>query len=363
MTMMPSPFFPFLVLPVPRFFAALIVVGFSLIAGAVPLAAEESEKEPDRARFIILPDTQSYVEDVKEIDEPAPYYDRFTSQTDWILEHKEEVDAVLHVGDIVNRNIPEQWELARDTLRRLDGEVPYVLAVGNHDMGYMGMAGDRNTTYFNEVFPQEEMEKLPGFGGVFEKGRMDNAFYRFAIGPHQWLVLSLEFGPRAEVLEWAKEVAGRHPDHTVIVNTHSYMYFDDTRQGGKDMFSPHTYEFAKREDASVHDGEEMWEVLIRSTPNIRFVFSGHVLGDGCGTLVSENDAGHPVYQFLANFQAFVTGSEHGGDGYFRDMTLDFGKRRLIMRTRSHYPGIGEHPDEDHNFVIEPFEIVGMEPEE
>lgn len=310
-----------------------------------------------KAVFIGLPDTQSYVEDVDTLT--APYYDRFTSQTDWILANKDQISLVLQQGDITNRNIPPQWELAQDAFFPLNNQVPYVLAVGNHDMGAFGLANDRNTDNFNQYFPYSTMSTLPAFGEVFEANKMDNAYYLLETGAYKWLIITLEFGPRASALAWADSLAKQYTDRTVILNTHSYMYFDDTRQGDGDLFSPHTYDFAKLPGSSVHDGEEMWEELVRGNPNIRFVLSGHVLGDGCGTLVSTNDAGYPVYQFLANFQDFVDGSEHGGDGYLREMELDFENEILIVKTYSAYPGIGFHPSQCHNFEIYPLEIVGL----
>ncbi|OYW10554.1 MAG: hypothetical protein B7Z53_00710 [Rhodospirillales bacterium 12-71-4] len=37
----------------------------------------------------------------------------------------------------------------------------------------------------------------------------------------KWLVLSMEFGPRDDVLRWAGEVLDAHLDHRVIIVSHS----------------------------------------------------------------------------------------------------------------------------------------------
>lgn len=170
-------------------------------------------------------------------------------------------------------------------------------------------------------------------------------------GNYKWLIITLEFGPRKEVLEWAKEIAEKYSDRTVILNTHAYMYSDDTRIGSGDNWNPHDYGINELEPNEVNDGEEMWDNLVKESTNIRFIFSGHILHDGVGTLVSKNNAGEQVYQFLANFQSGVQGSENGGNGYLRRMTIDFTNDKLIIESFSSYPGVGTHPDGQHNFEI------------
>lgn len=306
------------------------------------------------AKFVGLPDTQSYVE------WSGSFYDRLTSQINWILANKENVSMVLQQGDLTNRNIPDQWDLIEGAFTSLDNEVPYVLAVGNHDMGPNGNGSNRNTTYFNQYFPYSTMSDLPAFGGIYESGKMDNAYYLLETGPYKWLIVTLEFGPRASTVAWADSLVKEYPDRTVILNTHAYTYSDSTHHGTGDSWNPHLYgiDSSTGPDA-VHDGEELWEELVRSNSNIRFVFSGHVLNDGCGILISTNDAGYPVYQLLANFQDGVDEAENGGDGYLRDMTVDFENEELIVMSYSAYPGIGWHTSDCHNFEIYPLEIVGQ----
>src|SRR5690606_42087534 len=80
------------------------------------------------------------------------------------------------------------------------------------------------------------------FGGAFEPGSMENTYHTFHAGGLDWLIVSLEFGTRNGVLQWAGEVIEAHPDHKVIINTHDYMYSDDTRS------EEHTSELQSREN-------------------------------------------------------------------------------------------------------------------
>ena len=120
----------------------------------------------------ILPDTQYYVRS----DENAPI---FTEITQWLVDHKDELNLqlVLHVGDIVDWDEEKQWKQAKESLKVFDNELPYVPAAGNHD--FKENASDRSTL-LNKYFKLSDNplnEKI--FGGYFEEGHLENAWYHF----------------------------------------------------------------------------------------------------------------------------------------------------------------------------------------
>jgi hypothetical protein len=281
------------------------------------------------ATIVLVPDTQYYAEKYPQI---------FQSQTDWILDNKDEIDFVLQQGDLTQNNSTNEWETVQSAFYKLNHEVPYVLAVGNHDMGSKPgkFADNRDTELFNSYFPFEMMSAMPGFRGSFESGNMDNVFYLFEAAGHKWMVMSLEFGPSNEMLAWANDQVAKHPEHTVILNTHSYMYSDSTRQGLGDSWRPQAYGIGTDSSTTVNDGEHIWQKFVKKHANIRFVFSGHILNSGVGSLISVNDAGNHVYQFLANYQTAVKGSENGGNGYLRILKMDLKNNRLEVKTYSPY---------------------------
>jgi hypothetical protein len=315
------------------------IIGFVFLSGLLFASCS-----PRTARIVLLPDTQTYAQKYPAV---------LDSQISWILREKKNISFVLQQGDLTQNNNDKEWKVIKEGFERLNGQVPYVLAAGNHDMGSTeGKFADiRNTDLFNQYFPIGEMQKLKGFGGTFEPGRMENAWYLFETGKVKWLVLTLEFGPRNLVLDWSSRIINQHPDRLVIVNTHSYMYSDSTRQGVGDSWRPQNYGVGKDSgDAAVNDGEMIWEKLIKKHPNTRFVFSGHVLRGGVGTLVSFNEAGNPVYQMLANYQEGVQGSIMGGNGWLRIVDLDFRKNRIRVRTYSPYVNDWK-TEPDQNFLI------------
>ncbi|MBP8114064.1 MAG: metallophosphoesterase [Chitinophagaceae bacterium] len=297
-----------------------------------------------QARIVLLPDTQTYAEKYPEV---------LDSQINWILKNAKYINFVLQQGDLTQNNNDKEWKIIKEAFSKLNGKVPYVLAAGNHDMGSADgkFADVRNSTLFNTYFPIEKMAALPGFGNVAEVGKMDNAFYVIKTGKINWLVITLEFGPRNSILDWANSIIKKYPHHSVIINTHSYMYSDSTRQGPGDSWRPQNYGVGKDTgDSTVNDGEQIWNKLVKLHPNTRFVFSGHVLNTGVGTLVSVNDSGYPVYQMLANYQEGVKGSVKGGNGWLRILDMDF--KRKVLSVATYSPYINQYMnDPQHQFKI------------
>jgi hypothetical protein len=260
----------------------------------------------------VLPDTQMYCE-----RSPAG----FLAQTKWLVENKQarKIAAVLHLGDITNRNSPEQWNVAQQAMCQLDGHLPYFMAPGNHDYSAGGRATDRSTL-LNEYFPLTKFKKMPTFGGTYDKepDSMTNSYHLFTAGGRNFLVIALEFGPRADVVRWANEVAAKHANREAILITHAYTYFNDTRYdwnkyGTKQSWNPHSYGVAKSSGDDVMDGEELWRNLVSKHENFILTLNGHVLNDGLGRVTTQTPGGRDVHQLLVNFQM----KPHGGDGWLR----------------------------------------------
>ena len=192
-------------------------------ADGVLVDGEPAKLEPGSFTIAVLPDTQNYSQGFPET---------YSAQTQWIVDNRDARNfaAVLHLGDITNRNTPEQWVNAVTSMKILDGHVPYFLVPGNHDYSAGGGCQDR-TTLLNEYFPIASFRDRATFGGVYDKEptRIENSFHTFSAGGRDFLVLALEFGPRQDVVRWANEVVSAHKMHEAILITHAYMYFDETR--------------------------------------------------------------------------------------------------------------------------------------
>ena len=203
---------------------------------AVPAKDRDIKKENKSWSLVILPDTQAYA---------MQYPGLFHLQTQWIIENKDKYNIVyvLQNGDVTNNNVELQWERASAAFARLDGKVPYAIALGNHDFGPSGGTKDRSTLG-NDYFPVSRFEKMPTFGGAMEAGKIDNTYHTFNAAGQDYLILCFEFGPRNEVLDWANGIIEKHPSHKVIMVTHAYLYMDSTRydwkaKGADQHWNPH----------------------------------------------------------------------------------------------------------------------------
>ena len=305
--------------------SALAVVALAVLTAFFSPAASPAyslNSTADPFVLIALPDTQIYSESYPEI---------FTSQTQWIRDHKHEdnIVFVVHEGDIVNHSDDEQqWWNADTSMSNLDGVVPYVLTVGNHDLASNGATDDRSESVnsFNTYFPASRYESETWYGGHMGEGN-ENSFSFFDAAGVEFMVISLEFGPRDGTLEWANTIVSKYKDERVIVVTHSYMYADNTRVN-RDGWDPHRFRIAYHDN----NGEEMWDKFVKLHPNIFLVLSGHTLGGGVGRLTSEGVHGNAVHQLLANYQ----GEPYGGVGWLRLMKFVPEDDKIYVTTYSPY---------------------------
>ncbi len=308
---------------------------------AVLVEGEPPKPEAGSFTVAVLPDTQFYSE---------TYPDQFLAQTQWIVDNRESrnIACVLHLGDITNRNTPREWENATRALEQLDGKLPYFLSPGNHDYSAGGRATDR-TTLMSEYLPVSKFKDLPTYGGTYDKEpeRIENCWHTFEAGGQKFLVLGLEFGPRADVIRWANEVVAKHPDHGAILITHAYMYYDDTRydwhaKGTEQRWNPHSYGVAKATEDDVNDGEELWTKLVSKQENFLMTLNGHVLFDGLGRTTTPTPAGRQVPQMLVNFQM----KPNGGDGWLR--LMEFRADGNSVQTYDYSPTLGQRNESPKN---------------
>jgi hypothetical protein len=285
---------------------------------------------------IALPDTQFYA---------AFYPDIFDAQTRWIAGERVlgNVAFVVHEGDLVDSDDGAQWSVATRSMQLLDGLVPYVISTGNHDYGPGGDGWTTSrSTLIDSYFPVWKFAALPWFKGTFDPAHIENSYSLMDLpgGGGQWLVVSLEFGPRDEVLTWADGIVKQYPTTPVMIVTHAYLFQDNTRYdhvahpvSGNDVqrASPYIYPFAMTPGA-VNDGEEIWQKLVLGNSNIQFVLCGHVLDKGTGRLVSTRPDGTTVNQILANYQM----DDYGGSGYLRILQFFPATRTVHIRTYSPY---------------------------
>ncbi|MCO8146093.1 hypothetical protein NHN26_12770 [Rhodovulum tesquicola] len=282
----------------------------------------------------ILPDTQDYTSN-------ATITPTFALMTQWLADNAEGLNLgfVTHVGDVTQTATAGQFAIARSAMDILrDAGIPYSVLPGNHDIGTGGSANIRETATYNAAFSTAYMSEDPTFRGVYdqEPDRYDNNYHLWtAPDGTGWIFLNLEFGPRDDVLRWADDVLTQHGDRKAMVTTHSMMNWDGLHDslGGPLQGEGAGYDYGIGNDPQgAWDGMTLWQEVLARHPNVLFTAGGHIFGDGAETLVSYNDFGNPVFQFLVNYQNGVANEANGagdplrggngGNGAIRLVTID-----------------------------------------
>lgn len=248
--------------------------------------------------FAVIGDTQELSE-----DDPAAMAKLY----DWIVANKQthKIEFMLGLGDITQKSKAPEWEYARTQIYKLNGIVPYLIARGNHDYDIFDKKGNV-TAGFNKTFNDGIYNA--SLSGTMAEGDLRNAYRTINICGIDYLFLTVDFGPNAEMLQWASSVVEAHPNHRVIMITHGYLYRDGTTLDSEDAFPASTGPVKDRREEQAEkpslDGDDIWEQFASKHANVQMVLSGH---DPCQHVVYRQDKGvngNTVTQMLINPQGF-----------------------------------------------------------
>ncbi len=310
--------------------------------------------DPNSYTWILLPDPQTY----NKFERNQPLFQLVTG---WIADQKDKlsIQLVLCVGDLVEQNnilvadgkngdqtSLQQWEAAGSAFSKLNNRIPYILCTGNHDYGIK--SAENRYSQFNSYFPPQGnlltqsllVEMAPNATGV---KTLENACYQWKSPFGQsFLVLSLEFAPRAEMLEWAKQVAARpeYKDYLGVLLTHSYQDSKGQRIDNE-----------KYALVDANYGIAIWNDFVQPSANMKFVFCGHIADtESHEGMVSyredDNLAGKKVHQMLFNAQREGGGWHgNGGDGWLR--ILEFLPDQKTIKVRTFSPLFWASPSTRH----------------
>ncbi|WP_455762002.1 metallophosphoesterase [Phocaeicola coprophilus] len=323
--------------------SAFLLICCSLISQAQVYPVNANLEDEKSFSMILLPDPQSYIKFAAN----QPLFDL---QTAWIANNIEtlHIKNVLCTGDLVEQNSiiqadgingdqtsREQWEAVSRSFEKLDGKVPYVVCTGNHDYGYK--ASEKRFTQFRYYFYPERnrclQESLIAAGNNYEGLlTLENAVYEFI--SDTWgkiLVLSLEFAPRDEAIEWARHIIGdkKYKDHKVILLTHSFLDYEGKR------FITENYQMQ-----DVNYAEALWQKLVYPSDNIKLVICGHECyitdyAQQVSFRTDKNHSGNEVAQMMFNAQtADGQWFGNGGDCWLRILEFKPDGKTISVRTFS-----------------------------
>lgn len=190
----------------------------------------------------------------------------------WIQEQADlgiKFDAVLHTGDVTGANILGQWKYFYNATCNFAAKIPFFSAIGDHDYTWTGQyIDDREDTYFSEYvnFPLTKSKVVD----YFEEGKMENVIVENYIHGQPYYFLILEFGPRPEVIDWARMYVGDHSWINFILINHEYL------ESGGGIRTSNLKCKARLRNTSYLTPTEVWEELVSPYDNIVCVLCGHV---------------------------------------------------------------------------------------
>lgn len=228
----------------------------------------------------------------------------YQSSIDWIqrqVNNGVDICAVLEVGDVTQNNKDKQWESFRQASESLAQKVPFLVCTGNHDYDWKenNKIVDRHSTQINNYahFPLSDAAIVE----YFEGNSLENYIARICMGNESLYLLVLEFGPREDVLTWAREYVKDHPRDRFLLMTHEWL---DSK--GKRMTDGTYAELHFEGYSSYSTPEQIWDKLVKDNDNIICVLCGHEENFSC-FYQTRNSYGRDVPQLLFNLQFLPNG--------------------------------------------------------
>lgn len=322
------------------------------VAG-LQIASNPSVVTPGSFTVAFLGDTQNY-----STSRPAI----FNQITQWLVDNQaaRNIQFVVQDGDIVNNDLTGEWNNARAAMEKLDGEIPYAVVRGNHDIGSQFDMASR----FGPGSPFSQQPTLAGYYEVPGQPNADmrNTAHKFEANGQKIMVITIDISAGSGVVSWANGLIENNPDYRVILDTHAYMYDGGARfNNAPDPENPGKT-FDQSRDALLRvgtdpdaiyngavyggqDAEKLWNSLVKLHPNVSLFLSGHQFEefDAFKYHLENGVEGNRVYELLVDPQNMA----NGGNGWIR--LLEFDADGTTVRVKTYSPFLNQWDTSPDNF--------------
>ncbi|MBQ9815862.1 MAG: metallophosphoesterase, partial [Proteobacteria bacterium] len=296
-------------------------------------------KNCDPFSIVLLPDPQEYTLFVDDngkkspsVKDGLPNPDVFADQLKWISDQRKDknIKAVIHLGDITDTNYPSAWKLVDNAYKnnfdtKANKDLPYIVGLGNHDFKQCKKNLNTGCTYkrksnYKTYFNAKRFKDRKWFGGFYKdkKETYTNSYITFNAGGIDFLVISLEYAPRKEAVEWAnkliqdKEAERKKegkPGYKVIIESHAYIsprtcikYPNPNSKGVYTKgYSSLDKERIEDFDNNALTGDKMYEQLTSRHNNIILVVNGH--HSGSFFRLNKGKAGNVFGELVVDYQS------------------------------------------------------------
>ncbi|WP_295785980.1 LamG-like jellyroll fold domain-containing protein [uncultured Microbacterium sp.] len=303
--------------------ASLLGVGTAAPASAADAPASVPASTSARSSFVlpVLPDTQFYARYSASQFIPQYGTNPFEVQNQWIVDNRAALNIpfALQLGDVVDQQgVPGEWDAADRAMKILEnGRVPYSILPGNHDVAdQSARSSTGNASNYLARFGASRLAAQAGSTllGTFQNGY--SSAYRFTAEGRPWIVLSLGWNASDDTFAWAQGILDANPGVPVVLSSHAIIGI------AQDQVTAEGWWY----------GDLLWDKLIRKNDQIVVTLNGHFHGSTMRTL--RNDAGHPVYEILADYQM----AADGGNGIMSLLEFDLTGNAISLSTVSPWVG-------------------------
>lgn len=251
--------------------------------------------------MVVIPDTQYYAEFYPSI---------FTAQLQWVVDRMaaDNIAYVAHLGDIVDiASSTSQWDVANSAYNLLDTvNMPYGLAVGNHDIAVGG-----NTTNFNNYFGITRFSGKPYYGGHYGSNN-DNHYDLISASGLDFIIIYITYDDSMTslpnpILTWADGLLSTYSTRRAIVITHNLI-----QDATSTDFSP--------------QGQTIYNAL-KTHSNLFLMLGGH---NAIASRRTDTSAYGTVYSMKSDYQY----EESLQSGYLRILRFSSAHNMIFFRTYS-----------------------------
>lgn len=277
------------------------------------------ESPASRFSMALLPDTQFYSRyfTYGEDNQYARFgSEPFSTQTNWIANNAAvyDIQMTLHLGDIVDRaNQDYEWANADAAMSILEkARHPYAILAGNHDVGVDASSTDPvGYGRYTHIFSAERARVNSTFGGR-DPQTGAHEYHVLDVDGQKFLIIALSWQAQDEALTWAQSIIDQHRGMPTILTSHQFINL------ASDGVTPEATAF----------GEKIWNRLIAPNDQVFLTYNGHHHGATHWKRI--NNAGHPVYQIVMDYQMDYM----GGNGNMGLVEFDLTNGKIHQTTFS-----------------------------
>lgn len=230
----------------------------------------------------------------------------FEKMTRYLSDNRDALNLkyIIHTGDLVhNRDEEDQWKIAEKCMDTIQ-DIPNGVVAGNHDVG--STLEEQDYKYFCSHFGEAKYSGKEWYGGTLNDNK--DHYDLLSIGNTDFIFIYLGFHVTKEDFDWANRILDENWYRTAVLCTHDYFSTELTL---------------------TEYGQQIYDNVVKVSPNIRMVLCGHRYNCACipAEIDDDNDgdADRTVIQMIANYQAIGASDDThrtGGEGYMILFTVN-----------------------------------------